>query len=98
MRYCKSDQIVRVYTCLSCAVYVIMDSYSFSYSSWCTGLPCEVIEVLDKGRFISLASLKRSTEDDIKELNLRRGLHVLLREALKELQQEHGVDPCAVVL
>ena len=97
MRYCKNDQIVRVYTCLSCAVYVIMDSYSLSYSSWCAGLPSEVTAVLDKERFISLASLKHSTEDDIKELNLRRGLHVLLRKGLKELQQEHGVDPCAAV-
>ena len=66
MRYCKSDQIVRVYTCLSYAVYVIMDSYSFSYSSLCTGLPSDVTAVLDKERFTSLASLKHSTEDDIK--------------------------------
>ena len=29
----------------------------------------------------------------MKELNLRRGLHVVLREALKELQQEHGGGP-----
>ena len=28
MRYWNSDQIVRVSTCLSCAVYVTMDSYS----------------------------------------------------------------------
>ena len=48
---------------------------------------------LDKDGFISLASLKHATEDDIKELNLRRGLHVLLREALKELQHEHGRGP-----
>lgn len=70
MRYCKSDQIVRVYTCLSCAVYVIMDSYSFSYSFWCMGLPSEVTAILDKGGFTFIASLKHATEDDIKELNV----------------------------
>ena len=48
---------------------------------------------LDKDGFTCQASLKHATEDDIKELNLRRGLHVLLREALKELQHEHGRGP-----
>ena len=56
------------------------------------------VTILDKEGFTSLASLKHSTEDAIEELNLRHGLHVLLREVLKELQQEHGVDPSAVVL
>ena len=79
MRRQPSKQVT---LCLYRAVYVIMDSYSFSCSSWCTGLPSEVTAVLDKERFTSLAFLKHSTEDDIKELNLRRGLHVWLREAL----------------
>ena len=73
MRRQPSKQVTM---CLYRAVYVIMDSYSLSCPSWCTGLPSEVTAVLDKERFTSLAPLKHSTEDDIKELNLRRGLHV----------------------
>ena len=73
MRRQPSKQVTM---CLYRAVYVIMGSYSSSCSSWCTGLPSEVTAVLDKERFTSLASLKHSTEDDIKELSLRRGLHV----------------------
>ena len=75
--------------CLYCAVYVSMDSFIHS-SSWCLS---EVIAILDKDGFTSLASLKHATEDDTKELSLRRALHVLLREVLKELQHEHGGGP-----
>ena len=43
--------------------------------------------------FTSLASQKHATEDDIQEHNLQHGLHVLLQEALKELQEEQGGGP-----
>ena len=58
-----------------------------------SGATSEVIAILDKKGFTSLASLKHATEDDTKELSLRRALHVLLREVLKELQHEHGGGP-----
>ena len=59
-----SSDLLFVFFCLYCAVYVIMDSYSFSYSSWCTGLPSEIMAILDKEWFTSLALLKHATEDD----------------------------------
>ena len=57
------------------------------------GLSSEVAAILHKEGFTSLASQKHATEDDIQEHNLQHGLHVLLQEALKELQHEHGGGP-----
>ena len=44
----------------------------FVLAARCIGLPSEVTAILDKEGFTSLASLKHSTDDDIKELSLRR--------------------------
>ena len=47
-----SSDLVFVF-CLYCAVYVIMDSYSFSYSSWCTGYQVKSLNSGQRGVHLS---------------------------------------------
>jgi hypothetical protein len=66
---------------------------AFDFSKWAKCLPPPAASQLDDEGFNTLASLTLADITELKEIHLKPGHFVVVREAVKVLQEEHGGSP-----
>jgi hypothetical protein len=66
---------------------------AFDFAKWAKCLPTPAASQLDDEGFNTLASLTMADITDLKAIHLKPGHFVVVREAVKVLQEEHGGGP-----